>query len=257
MLLGIGTFLSLVIVGLAVFIPTPTSFQRSVFRTALALGVSCVAASIPWFVGNPAGTVQTAGIVGGVLGVFLIVFLFDPVGKAQHGARGVPLVAAVDVAERSVFISYRRSETGDVVGRLYERLVTHFGSGAVFKDIDAITPGLDFREELTNALRQCRIVIAVIGRDWEQLRNEHNLRRLDDPHDFVVLEIASALTRRIPVIPILVDRTSLPAANLLPDAIAMMRFRQTLLLRPDPDFATDVDRLIQAIETLLNRTVSV
>ena len=169
----------------------------------------------------------------------------------------MPLASLSRAAERSVFISYRRSETADVVGRLYERLEAHFGAGAVFKDIEAITPGLDFKEELTNALQQCRIVIAVIGRDWERLRNEENQRKLDDPHDFVVIEIASALTRRIPMIPVLVDRTSLPAANLLPDAIAVMRFRQTILLRPDPDFATDVERLIQAIETLLKRPAAV
>jgi hypothetical protein len=253
-LLGVGTSLLLLIVGLAVFIPVPSAFQRSVFRTALALGVSCVAASIPWFVGNPAGAVQTAGVVGGALGVFLLVFLFDPVGRTQRAGAGVaPVVALGDVAERCIFISYRRVETEDVVGRLYERLVAHFGAGAVFKDIDAITPGLDFREELTHGLRQCRVVIAVIGRDWEQLRNENNVRKLDDPHDFVVIEIASALTRRIPVIPVLVDRTSLPAANLLPEAIATMKFRQACQLRHDPDFATDVERLIHAIETLLQR----
>ena len=134
-----------------------------------------------------------------------------------------------------------------MVGRLYDRLVEHFGEAAVFKDIDAITAGLDFKEELTAALETCLVVVAVIGPDWEQLRNENNTRRLEDPSDFVVIEIASALKRRIPLIPVLVERTSLPALDLLPNAIATMTSRQSLRLRPDPDFSTDVDRLIQAI----------
>jgi hypothetical protein len=132
-------------------------------------------------------------------------------------------------------------------------LEDHFGPGTAFKDVNDITPGLVFRDVLAEALQQCRVVVAMIGPQWEHLQNDDGMRKLADPDDFVVIEIGSALTRRIPVIPVLVHRSTLPPASQLPPSLAALREHQLLLLRSDPDFVNDARRLIVAIETLLAR----
>jgi hypothetical protein len=255
-LLGIGVLLVLVAVTAAVFIPNPTTFQHSVFRTVLALSVSLSAASIPWFVGTPSGVMQTAGVAASALSLFLLVFLFDPVRRARGtDGRHAGVLTVSPAGTRSIFVSYRRSDTADIVGRLYEHLVQRFGKEAVFKDVDTLTPGLDFREELSAALAQCQIVLAVIGPNWQELLTAQHDQRPEDEHDFVVLEIASALTRRIPVIPVLVQQATLPESSVLPASLVSLRYRQSLPLRSDPDFATDMDRLMAAIEELLARAL--
>lgn len=103
---------------------------------------------------------------------------------------------------------------------------------------------------MSKALATCRVVIVVIGPQWEHLTSEDGSRRLDDPGDFVVTEVASALRRGIPLIPTLVQRTALPPASQLPASIAALREYQFTLLRNDPDFSNDVQRLIEAITQL-------
>jgi hypothetical protein len=63
----------------------------------------------------------------------------------------------------AIFISYRRDDAPDVVGRLHDRIVARFGPESVFRDVDSIAMGADFREHLRRALDQCSTLIAVIG----------------------------------------------------------------------------------------------
>ena len=105
----------------------------------------------------------------------------------------------------TIFISYRRQDSGDVTGRIYDRLVQQFGREAIFKDVDSIPLGVDFRISLGDAVGQCNLLLAVIGRRWLSIQNESGARRLDDPRDFVRIEIEAALQRDIPVIPLLVQ----------------------------------------------------
>ena len=177
-LLAMGGSLFLIVVTAAVFIPTPTPFQQSVFRTALALGASMIAASIPWFVGNVGGSAQTAGLaVGGALGVFMLVFFVDPVTRLHVGAAtALPLVSsAVKAPAGFVFISYRRAERLDLVDRLHERLESRLGAGTVFKDVSDIKPGQKFRDVLADALHQCRVALIIIGPEWERMRNANGV----------------------------------------------------------------------------------
>ena len=116
-----------------------------------------------------------------------------------------------------IFISYRRQETAWPAGRLYDVLVEHFPAEEVFKDVDNIEPGEDFVERITAAVESCDVLLALIGPQWLTMTNRKGQRRLDDPEDYVRLEIETALARKIRVIPILVDEAQCrPRTSCLP-----------------------------------------
>ncbi|MES9947016.1 MAG: toll/interleukin-1 receptor domain-containing protein [Candidatus Thiodiazotropha sp.] len=148
----------------------------------------------------------------------------------------------------NIFISYRREDSADVTGRIHDRLVEHFGDSALFMDVDDIPLGVDFSKYIDEKVGKCEVVLAVIGRDWLSAADANGNRRLDLPEDFVRIELESALKRNIPVIPLLVRRASMPKAKDLPESIRDFSKRNGMLVRPDPDFRTDCDRLIEGLE---------
>ena len=254
--MGIGLFLLMVIIAVAVFIPNPSAFQYFVFRATLALAATSVTGAIGLLVVREPGTVQTAGSIGGALVIFGLVYVLDPIKQiGRRKLAGItPALAAVAPAlapERSIFICYRRADAVDLVGRLYDRLVQRFGDTAVFRDLEKIPAGLDYRTQLSNALSGCKVVIALIGSDWELVKDASGKRRLDDETDYVRLEIVTSLKRNLPVIPLLIDRTSLPAREQLPADLQDLVFRQFLILRHDPDFKRDVERIVENLTLLL------
>jgi TIR domain len=168
--------------------------------------------------------------------------------NSQAAAEPLPQARRVVKAPTSIFISYRRQDSGDVTGRIYDRLVQHFGKEAIFKDVDSIPLGVDFREFLGDAVGMCNLLLAVVGRQWLNSQNESGARRLDDSRDFVRIEIESALQRDIPVIPLLVQGAGAPAENDLPASIRALVYRNAISIRPDPDFHHDIDRLIKGVE---------
>ncbi len=149
---------------------------------------------------------------------------------------------------RMIFISYRRQDSDDITGRIYDRLVQHFGKETIFKDVNSIPLGVDFRKFLGDAVGQCNLLLVIIGRQWLTSENESGERRLDDPRDFVRIEIEAALQRGVPVIPLLVQGTSLPGEKNLPSSIQELAYRNAISIRTDPDFHYDIDRLIKGIE---------
>jgi hypothetical protein len=157
----------------------------------------------------------------------------------------------------AVFISYRREDSADITGRIYDRLLQRLPKEAVFKDVDSIPLGIDFRQHLEKVLGQCDVVIAVIGDYWIQNKTLNARRRIDDPRDHLRMEIEMALNRDIPVIPVLVRNASMPSEEELPPSLRALAYRNGIPIRPDPDFHTDMDRLIKGIEVHLNRVRSV
>lgn len=153
-----------------------------------------------------------------------------------------------------VFISYRRSDSEHIAGRIYDFLEKAFGREKVFKDVDSIPLGSDFREVIARHVAQCDVVVAVIGPTWLEVVDGAGERRLDDPEDLVRLEIEAALSRDIPVIPALVAGSSMPARERLPDSIQSLVFRNAISIRPDPDFRKDMGRLTAAIRGIRGRT---
>jgi formylglycine-generating enzyme required for sulfatase activity len=147
-----------------------------------------------------------------------------------------------------ILISYRREDSADVTGRIYDRLIQQFAREAVFKDVDSIPLGVDFRTYLDAQVAKCEVFLAVIGRDWIINLGSTGKTRLDDPKDFVRIEIESALKRQIPVIPVLVSGASIPSAEQLPSSIQDLSYRNGIAVRPDPDFHRDMDRLIEYLQ---------
>jgi tetratricopeptide (TPR) repeat protein len=153
----------------------------------------------------------------------------------------------------SIFISYRRDDTADVAGRIYDRLADHFGEASVFKDVDSIPLGADFRKVLSESVGRCAILVALIGREWLTITDASGRRRLDNPHDFVRIEIEAALQRDIPIIPLLVNGASMPSEETLPPSLQDLAYRNAAALRRDPDFRRDVARLTQALDAYLKQ----
>ena len=153
-------------------------------------------------------------------------------------------------ASGRIFISYRREETAYPAGWLYDRLADRFGGGQVFKDVDSIQLGDDFVEVVTRAVGSCDVLLALIGDRWLTITDEHGRRRLDDPDDFVRLEIEAALTRNVRVIPILVDGARMPNADELPDILVKLVRRQALELSP-ARFEFDTSRLFDVLDWTL------
>jgi TIR domain len=120
-----------------------------------------------------------------------------------------------------VFISYRREDSGYPAGWLFDQLAASLGADRVFKDVDSIEPGDDFAEVISDAVSSCAVLLAVIGDRWLAAADEDG-RRLDDPGDFVRLEIEAALTRGVRVIPVLVGGARMPRPAQLPPSLASL-----------------------------------
>jgi formylglycine-generating enzyme required for sulfatase activity len=149
-----------------------------------------------------------------------------------------------------IFVSYRRDDSAGHVGRLCDGLSAHFGAEQIFMDIDHIEPGEDFVQVVEDAVGSCAVLLAVIGRSWLTSADAAG-RRLDNPHDFVRLEIATALDRNIRVIPVLVHGATMPKPQDLPDALSQLSRRNALELS-DVRWKHDADRLIGILDKLLN-----
>jgi hypothetical protein len=156
-------------------------------------------------------------------------------------------------ATSRIFISYRREETAYPAGWLFDRLVEHYGEGQIFKDVDSIELGDDFVEVITKAVGSTDVLLALIGDEWLTVTDEDGRRRLDDPADFVRVEIEAALARAVRVIPILVDGARMPRADELPASLAPLARRQALELNPSR-FASDTTRLLKVLENTLGAT---
>ena len=152
------------------------------------------------------------------------------------------------VAMSKILISYRREDSADVTGRIYDRLVQQFGREAVFKDVDSIPLGVDFRTYLDEQVAKCDVFLSVIGRNWMKAKGRKGKSRLEEPGDFVRIEVESALQRQIPIIPVLVGGAAIPPADRLPASIQDLSYRNGIAIRSDPDFHRDMDRLIESLK---------
>lgn len=148
-----------------------------------------------------------------------------------------------------IFISYRREETAYPAGWLFDRLEARYGQEQIFKDVDSIAPGEDFVERITTAVASCDVLLALIGDEWLTVTDEGG-RRLDNPKDFVRVEIEAALARNVRVVPVLVDGAAMPEAEQLPPSLAPLSRRQALELSPQR-FDFDTNRLLDALDKMV------
>jgi TIR domain len=146
------------------------------------------------------------------------------------------------VARSRIFLNYRREDTRGYAGRLYDRLSSHFSEEQIFRDIDAIPAGLDYLDYVERVVGQCDMMLVLIGETWISIKDAQGRRRLDNPRDLVRLEIAAALERNIPVIPVLIQGASMPVEEDLPGQIQGLARRNALEMS-DSHWNYDWERL--------------
>lgn len=157
---------------------------------------------------------------------------------------------------QKVFISYRRRETPAYAGRLYDTMVARFGEDNVFMDVE-MAPGIDFVQRITEVVSGCVVLIIVMGPDWAMTTEEEGGRRIDNPSDFVRLEVETGLGRpEVTPIPVLVSGARMPRKEDLPEEVRGIARRNAIELS-DGRWSYDVGRLVETLEGLLAPAPSV
>lgn len=166
-----------------------------------------------------------------------------------------PAAAVVPQKKHGVFICYRRDDSEDVTGRIWDRLTPVLGREVIFRDVDAIPIGVDFRDYIREALSHCRIFLAIIGREWLDVRDQGVRRRLESARDHVRIEIETALARPdLKVVPVFVRNARLPEPEQLPSTMEKLAFLNGHKVRGDPDFNHDMDALISYLRSVLDNS---
>jgi hypothetical protein len=158
---------------------------------------------------------------------------------------------AGEIQGRAIFISYRRDDTEGEAGRLFDDLTRAYGDDSVFMDVTGIQPGLDFRKAIDANVGSCGVLLAMIGVTWATVTDTNGNRRLDNANDFVRLEIATALARGTPVIPVLVHGARMPAAEQLPDDLKDLAYRNSVEIT-HARWNSDVALLTTALKSYVN-----
>jgi TIR domain-containing protein len=167
-------------------------------------------------------------------------------GGGPHASLGkeiATLIADALAAQANVvFISYRRDDSAYIADRVDQHLRSRLGTEAIFRDTQSIDYGDQVTQKINGVLARTRVCLVIIGRRWRgQLPDGRS--RIDQLDDWVHREVRSALDRRITVVPVLTEGVRSEELHDLPEAIAGIRARQAFTLRPDPDFAVDMERL--------------
>jgi hypothetical protein len=148
-----------------------------------------------------------------------------------------------------ITVSYRRADSDAITGRIFDRLAQRYGRESVFRDIDNIPPGIDFRDYIDGALKETSILLVVIGPRWLGARAGQT--RISDETDPVRIEVEAAMQRGIPVIPVLVGNTRMPGPSQLPESLRKFAYHNALKVDPGQDFDHHSERLIRAMDRLL------
>jgi hypothetical protein len=150
-----------------------------------------------------------------------------------------------------ITISYRRDDSMDITGRIFDRLSSRYGRDAVFRDIDSIPPGLDFREHIRASLGDSDVLMVVVGPHWMG-GDRHGKSRIHSETDYVRTEVEIALNRKIPVIPLLVGGSDMPEPGDLPDSIREFAYRNAVPIDSGRDFDHHMNGLIRATDKILH-----
>lgn len=154
------------------------------------------------------------------------------------------------MTKKRIFISYRRSDSAGYAGRLYDYLKNYFGEDRLFFDVDTIKPGVDFEQKIKTELDNSDVVLVLIGNQWLGVKDTHGSKRLDDPHDYVRLEVETALNKDVTVIPVLLQGVPMPSENELPEKLYDLSRRNALKLS-DENWYSDLRMLTTILKNVL------
>ena len=149
-----------------------------------------------------------------------------------------------------ICLSYRRSDSAAIVGRIYDRLVERYGANSIFIDLSGIPYGADFRMHIESVFRETDLLLAAIGPKWLG-ESADGAARIADRGDPVRAEIYTALRWHVLVIPVLVDGAKMPTAEQLPRNIKDLAFRNAIVVDSGVDFHLHMERLLAAIDQAL------
>jgi hypothetical protein len=150
-----------------------------------------------------------------------------------------------------IFISYRRNDVPHAAGRIADHLMSRFGERCVFRDVDVIEVGADYKDRLFNAIPSCDVLLAIIGPAWSSLREP-----LHDEKDVLRKELECALALRSPVVPILIDQTTMPMEEDLPASLKGLARLEAHHIN-DSTFRIDLDRLVAVLEKSHRKPVDI
>ncbi|MGI8770227.1 MAG: toll/interleukin-1 receptor domain-containing protein [Acidobacteriaceae bacterium] len=148
-------------------------------------------------------------------------------------------------------MNYRRTDSEGEAGRLFDELTLRFSDQSVFMDVAGIQPGRDFRKAIDQSVATCSVLLAIIGPEWLEWKDALGHRRLEDANDFVRIELASALRRDIPLVPVLIRGAKMPHVEQLPDDLKELVYRNAVELS-HARWKSDVQVLIQALRPYLD-----
>ena len=149
-----------------------------------------------------------------------------------------------------IAISYRRSDFRTLPAA-FRPAVEHYGKDTVFRDIDSIQPGIDFRTQIAAALGATDVLLVVLGPAWLG-RDKDNTTRIGNETDPVRIEVETALKRDIPIIPVLVGGTRMPEVNELPQSLRDFAYRHAVTVDGGRDFDHHMDGLIRSLHRILH-----
>lgn len=150
---------------------------------------------------------------------------------------------------RKIFISYRHEDSLSDTFYLRERLEQRFGKRRIFADM-SIKPASDFTRVIRQQVAESDVLVAVIGNRWLTMTDSTGRRRLDDPEDWVRVEIVTALNSGICIIPCLMQQAKPLRSDELPHELAELAKRQALRISYE-SIDNDVGRLVEVIRQAL------
>ena len=150
-----------------------------------------------------------------------------------------------------IFLSYRREDTAGFALALFGRLEQSFPSERLFMDVEGgIGAGHDFVRVIEDEVSLCDVMLVLIGPNWLNAAEDSGQLRLENPEDFVRIEVGSALKFGKRVIPVLVQKTEMPRADALPEPLKALARRNAVGLTQER-FRADAQGLIKALEDAL------
>jgi len=152
-----------------------------------------------------------------------------------------------------ITISYRRADSQAMTGRIFDRLIARYGREAIFRDIDNIPAGTDFRQHINETLLKTGVLLAIVGPKWLG-SSRGGVERINEESDPVRVEVETALRRRLPIIPVLIGNTRMPGSDLLPPSLKDFAFRNAVNIDTGRDFDHHMDRLFKSIDAILGET---
>jgi TIR domain len=148
-----------------------------------------------------------------------------------------------------IFMCHRRGDDDAMMRLLYDRLEQEFGREEMLVDVDAIPLGMDFRNVLQEAVSRSEVMLVLIGPRWLTKLDHDGRRRVDNPHDFVRMEIEQALQLSVPIIPVLLDGAPFPKLNEVPDTLRPLLFRHAVAIS-SASFQSDLEKLVRTLRSI-------